>query len=327
MIANPETGVLSIRATSRQHEKIQEFLDRVTSRARRQVLIEATVVEVQLNNNYQQGIDWSRMRLDGTGFKFVFGAAGLLTAPASSIFQLAYANPDSRLGNISATAKLLESFGNVKVLSSPKLSVLNNQTAVLKVVDNTVYFTIETNTNQNQTQTVTTFTTTVHSVPVGFVMNVTPQISDESTVLLNIRPSISRIIGVATDPNPALKDRGIVNEIPVIRSREMESMLRVDDGNIAVMGGLMEDLLDLKDDTVPGASRIPGAGALFQNRNDTTRKTELVVFLRPVVVRDASIAGDYGSFRDQLPGDDFFSDTHGPGPWGPKPNRGGGSGQ
>jgi len=327
VIANPETGVLSIRATSRQHEKIQEFLDRVTSRARRQVLIEATVVEVQLNNNYQQGIDWSRMRLDGTGFKFVFGAAGLLTAPASSIFQLAYANPDSRLGNISATAKLLESFGNVKVLSSPKLSVLNNQTAVLKVVDNTVYFTIETNTNQNQTQTVTTFTTTVHSVPVGFVMNVTPQISDESTVLLNIRPSISRIIGVATDPNPALKDRGIVNEIPVIRSREMESMLRVDDGNIAVMGGLMEDLLDLKDDTVPGASRIPGAGALFQNRNDTTRKTELVVFLRPVVVRDASIAGDYGSFRDQLPGDDFFSDTPGPGPWGPKPNRGGGSGQ
>lgn len=327
VIANPETGVLSIRATSRQHAKIQEFLDRVTTRARRQALIEATVVEVQLNNNYQQGIDWSRLALGGTGFKFVLGAAGTLAAPAASIFQLGYTNPDSRVGNISATAKLLESFGNVKVLSSPKLSVLNNQTAVLKVVDNSVYFTIDTNTNQNQTQTVTTFTTTVHSVPVGFVMNVTPQISDDGTVLLNIRPSISRIIGTATDPNPALKDRGIVNEIPVIRSREMESMLRIEDGNIAVMGGLMEDLLDLSDDTVPGLSRIPAAGALFQNRNDTTRKTELVIFLRPVVIRDASVDGDYRAYRDKLPGDDFFADNPGPGAWGPGPNHGGGSGQ
>ena len=144
------------------------------------------------------------------------------------------------------------------------------------MVDNNVYFTVSSNTNQNQTQTIITFTTTVHSVPVGFVMNVTPQISENDTVLLNIRPTLSRVIGVATDPNPALKagtntglDKDIVNEIPIIRSREMESMIKVDNGNIAVMGGIMEDVLDNTDNAVPGLSRIPLVGNLFTHRNDT----------------------------------------------------------
>lgn len=329
VIANPETGILSIRASSRQHEKIQEFLDKVSSRARKQVLIEASVAEVSLSNNYQQGIDWSRLSLTGTGFALAMKAAGALSAPASSIFALTYTNADSRVGNLSGTVKLLESFGSVKVLSSPKLSVLNNQTAILKVVDNTVYFTIESNTNQNANQTSTTFTTTVHSIPVGLVMNVTPQISDDGSVLLNVRPSISRIIGVATDPNPALKDKNltapIVNEIPIVRSREMESILRVDDGNIAVLGGLMEDTINFKDDGVPGASRLPGLGALFQNRNDTSQKTELVIFLRPVIIRDASVEGDYKNYRNSLPNQDFFSNNPGPGAWGPPPNEGGGT--
>ena len=313
VIANPETGVITVRATSRQHEKVQEFLDQVVSSARRQVLIEATIAEVQLSDNYQQGIDWSRVRFDRLGFSLIQEASGKISSPPSSLFQLKYENPGSRLGNISATASLLEAFGNVKVLSSPRLSVLNNQTAVLKVVDNNVYFTVSSNTNQNQTQTIITFTTTVHSVPVGFVMNVTPQISENDTVLLNIRPTLSRVIGVATDPNPALKagtntglDKDIVNEIPIIRSREMESMIKVDNGNIAVMGGIMEDVLDNTDNAVPGLSRIPLVGNLFTHRNDTRRKTELVVFLRPVVVKDASIQGDYAEYRNQLPGQDFF---------------------
>ena len=313
VIANPESGIITVRATSRQHEKVQEFLDQVISSARRQVLIEATIAEVQLSDNYQQGIDWSRVRFDRLGFSLTQAATGNISSPPSSLFQLRYQNPGSQLGNISATASLLEAFGNVKVLSSPRLSVLNNQTAVLKVVDNNVYFTVSSNTNQNQTQTVVTYTTTVHSVPVGFVMNVTPQISENDTVLLNIRPTLSRIIGVATDPNPALKagtgtglSDDIVNQIPIIRSREMESMIKVDNGNIAVMGGIMEDVLDNTDNAVPGLSRIPLIGNLFTHRNDTRRKTELVVFLRPVVVKDASIQGDYADYRNQLPDQSFF---------------------
>ena len=178
---------------------------------------------------------------------------------------------------------------------------------MLKVVDNAVYFTIESDTNQNQNQTLTTFTTTVHSVPVGFVMNVTPQVSENDTVLLNLRPSLSRIIGQATDPNPALEEQGIINTIPIIRSREIESVIRVSNGNIAVMGGLMEDMRNDTDDAVPMLSRIPLVGELFINRNDTTTKTELVIFLRPTVIREASLEGDYRGLRDKLPQSDFFS--------------------
>lgn len=320
VIAHPESGVLTIRATSRQHERIQEFLDTVLNSAKRQVLIEATIAEVELNNNYQQGIDWQVAPFGAAGFKIVQGVASTgvnsIVAPASSLLQLGYTNAQK---NMSATVKLLESFGNVKVLSSPKISVLNNQTAVLKVVDNNVYFTIKADTTQNQTTTVTTFTTTLNQVPVGFVMNVTPQISDTDNVLLNIRPSISRIVSYVNDPNPALKattangfGTDIVSQIPVIRSREMESVIRVENGNIAVMGGLMEDTLTNIDNAVPGISRIPGVGQLFTQRDDRVKKTELVVFLRPIVVKEASIEGDYGSFRSALPGKDFFTDIPDP---------------
>lgn len=320
VIANPETGIITVRATARQHEKVQEFLDRVMASAQRQVLIEATVVEVQLTDNYQQGIDWSKMALGAVGFKLVQKAVGGIAAPASSLFELTYTNPTSRYGNISATVKLLENFGNVKVLSSPKLSVMNNQTAVLKVVDNTVYFTIQSSSSQNQTQTVVTYTTTVHSVPVGFVMNVTPQISENESVLLNIRPTISRIIGVATDPNPALK-RGvggltedIVNEIPIVRARELESMIRVENGNIAVMGGLMEDVVEKSDQAVPGLYKAPLFGNIFTNRDNTRRKTELVIFLRPTVIKSPSVEGDFSAFRKQLPDENFFGNNPGPEP-------------
>jgi len=320
VIAHPESGVLTIRATSRQHEKIQEFLDTVLNSAKRQVLIEATIAEVELSNNYQQGIDWQVAPFGAAGFKVVQGVLSTgvnsIAAPASSLLQLGYTNAQK---NMSATVKLLESFGNVKVLSSPKISVLNNQTAVLKVVDNNVYFTIKADTTQNQTTTVTTFTTTLNQVPVGFVMNVTPQISDTDNVLLNIRPSISRIVSYVNDPNPALKattangfGSDILSQIPVIRSREMESVIRVENGNIAVMGGLMEDTLTNIDNAVPGISRIPGLGQLFTQRDDRVKKTELVIFLRPIVVREASVEGDYSAFRSALPGKDFFTDVPDP---------------
>jgi MSHA type pilus biogenesis protein MshL len=311
VIANPETGVVTVRATTRQHEKVQEFLDQVMNSARRQVLIEATIAEVNLSQNYQQGVDWSRINLSGYGFRVVQRASGSITAPTGSIFELGY---DSKGGNFSGAIKLLESFGDVKVLSSPKISVLNNQTAVLKVVDNSVYFTIEANISRGSqgTQDLVTYNTTVHTVPIGLVLNVTPQIAESDSVLLNLRPSLSRVIGQALDPNPALKELNIQNQVPIVRAREIESMMRVSSGNIAVMGGLMEDMLDKTDDTTPILSNVPVVGALFQNRNDTKRKTELVIFLRPTVIRDASLTGDYASFQNQVPDGSFFDRSIGP---------------
>lgn len=295
-----------IRATSRQHEKIQEFLDQVLSSAKRQVLIEATIVEVQLNNQYQQGIDWSAARRGSTGFTFNQSASGTTTAsPTGSIFVLGAAAPN--YGNLLASVRLLESFGNVRVLSSPRLTVLNNQTAILKVVDNQVYFTIQGTTVPGtiNSATITTFTTTPNIVAVGFIMNVTPQIGDADSVLLNVRPSLSRIVGNVADPNPSLG--AIPSNIPIIRTREMESLIKVNSGQIAVMGGLIQDEVNDLQDSVPGASRLAGYGGFFGNKNQTNTKTELVVFIRPIIIRDASIDGDYRGYRSYLPDDKFMA--------------------
>ena len=325
VMVNRETGILLARATERQHEKIQEFLDKVLSSARRQVLIEATIVEVRLNQNYQQGIDWAYFnqgaasRAAGQGgttrtlrinpltgdLEATAITSTLPSAVANTLFSLAFSR-----GDFLAAIKLLETFGTLKVLSSPKLSVLNNQTAILKVVDNYVYFLVKSDTSQSQSSTLTNVTTTPQSVSIGLVMSVTPQISESNSVLLNVRPTISRIIGTKRDPNPILP-ASIPNLVPEIQTREMESLMSVNDGDIAVLGGLMQDQLNNTDDAVPGISKIPFFGNFFTHRNDTTTKTELVIFLRPTVVRDASIQGNYSSFRDQLPRGDFFQDKGG----------------
>jgi MSHA biogenesis protein MshL len=303
VIANSEAGVLSIRATSRQHEKVQEFLDQVLANAKRQVLIEATVAEVQLNSDYQRGIDWSRLRTaGGNGFQFQQSSAGTPAGVTTGAFVFSLANTGA---NFLAAIRLLESFGDVRVLSSPKLSVLNNQTAVLKVVDNIVYFSVQASTTSAaNSPAVTTFNTTAQTVPVGLILTVVPQISDTDTISLNVRPSISRVLRFVPDPNPSLG--AIQNLIPEIQTRELESVLRVQNAQIAVLGGLMEDRASNVEDGIPGVRNIPGIGQLLSQRRDQSTKTELVIFLRPTVIRDASIEGDFRSFSGLLPDADFF---------------------
>ncbi len=304
VIANPEAGVLAVRATARQQARIQQFLDQVLASARREVLIEATVAEVQLDNQYQRGIDWSKLRTGSSGFQFQQSSANTPAGVNTNAFVVGYA-----LGNYNFTAaiKLLESFGTVRVLSSPKISVINNQTALLKVVNNLVYFTIQANTTTNQTSALTTFTTTPQTVPVGFIMSVVPQISATDSVLLSLRPTISRKIGDVSDPNPSLAQNNVTSLIPVIQTREMESVLRVESGQIAVLGGLMEDQISDTQDTVPGLSSVPLIGSLFNQRNQSNTKTELVIFLRATVIRNPSTDADFASYRRLLPGPDYLS--------------------
>jgi general secretion pathway protein D len=315
VIVNAESGIIVIRATSRQHEKIQEFLDQVLTSAKRQVLIEATIAEVQLNNQYQQGIDWTALRTRGattiTGTQDSPGTvSGLPSTPGfPNIISLAINST-----NISGMLQLLESFGNVRVLSSPKLSVLNNQTAMLRVVDNIVYFTVQVTAvagTVQQQSTVATNTTPV-TASVGFVMNVTPQISADDTILLNVRPTTTRLVKFVPDPNPIfvpLPGGSEVpqNLVPQLRMREMESLIKVNSGQIAVLGGLIEDSLNDVEDGIPIVNSIPIIGWFFSSRNRNNSKTELVVFLRPLVVKDASIDGDFRGYRNMLPGEDFMS--------------------
>jgi MSHA biogenesis protein MshL len=322
VIANQETGILTIRATSRQHAKIQEFLDHVMASAKRQVLIEATIAEVRLNNDYQRGIDWSRTLTGSAGWTFNQSSAGTPANITTNAFTVGYSALNM---NFTSALKLLESFGQVRVLSSPTLTVLNNQAAVMRVTNDLVYFTLQPGTTTvsatggGTVNAPPTFTTTPNVSPVGLIMSVVPQISDSDTVLVDVRPTIRRQIDSVPDPNPALANpcgtgggfgagcSPIQSLVPVIQTREMESLLRLQSGQIAVLGGLMEDTRSSTEDTIPGVNRIPFLGDLFQQRRDQNQKTELVIFLRTTVIRDASIDGDFAAFRDRLPDKDFLS--------------------
>ena len=318
VIANAENGVITVRASGKQHEKIQEFIDHIMANAQRQVMIEATIVQVDLNDQYQQGINWSRLLTGQKGF-VLSQAAGSLTnfqansttglASAAGALAISYFNPTSKFGNLAASVQLLEKFGNVKVLSSPTLSVMNNQTAMLRVVNNNVYFIVNSTTSPCSPAPCTpivSYTTTVNTVPIGFTMSVTPQINDSGAILLNIRPSITRLLTPAPDPTPGL---AFQNSIPQTSTREMESVLKIQDNQIAVLGGLMEDEINKNTNEIPLLGRIPLFGNLFQNRDDKTTKTELVIFLRPTVIKSASVNADFSEFRNNLPDQDFFKES------------------
>jgi general secretion pathway protein D len=303
VIANPESGIINVRATSRQHEKVQEFIDRVMGSARRQVLIEATIVEVTLSDGYQQGIEWSRIT-SGSEYSITRPTLTTNVPNAVSPFVLKYKSLNPL--NLLATVELLRSFGNVKVLSSPKLTVLNNQTATLKVSEDYVYFNVKSDTTTTvNVGTTVGVTTTPQSVAVGFFMSLTAQISDGDTVTLNVRPSISSISELKRDPNPIIP-KDIPNYVPQIRTREIESLMRIESGDIAVLGGLMEDRMDNKTGRLPVLGDIPFLGEVFNTRANSSAKSELVILLRPTVIRDASISGDFSGFKDTLPGKDFF---------------------
>ena len=139
------------------------------------------------------------------------------------------------------------------------------------------------------------------------MMTVLPQINAADSVVLNVRPTIRRQVADALDPNPALRQAGTENRIPVFETREFDSILRLQSGQTGVLAGLMQDIMDNTDTYIPGIRNIPILGEVLANRADLSRKTELVIFLRATVIRDPSIDGDYASLRNQLPREDFFS--------------------
>ncbi|MGR8921245.1 MAG: type II secretion system protein GspD [Gammaproteobacteria bacterium] len=317
VILNAEAGIVTVRATKAQHELIESFIDKVLVNARRQVLIEATIVEITLNDQYQAGVDWTLFLEEGAGFAIdqnLLGAGindGVIDNAISS-FSLTFVDPTVGNNAIAASVRLLREFGDAQVLSSPRLMVLNNQTAILKVVEELVYFTIQVldkdGTNNQQGRTFVE--SEVRSVPVGLVMAVTPQISPNAEVTLTVRPTISQKVGDAIDPGTQLAAQslgaageGIVNTVPIIQVREMESVLKLIDGQVGVLGGLMRDEIQTGSREVPGLADLPILGDIFFDTDEyLTRKNELVIFLRPVVVDDPDINTDLEDYRQFLGG-------------------------
>jgi general secretion pathway protein D len=288
--ANPVAGTVTVLGTAKQQELVQQYLDRVMQSAQRQVLIEATIVEVSLKDQYRAGIDWSKALQGTTGWALntLGGGTNALAGTLTPFIQATHTGSNG----FTAAIDLLESFGNTKVLSSPKLMALNNQTALLKVVDNLVYFNVKADTTTTaNVGTTTTFTTTPQTVPVGIVMTMTPQINENGMVSLTVRPTISRNVGFVKDPNPSIP-ADIPNQVPVIQVREMESLLQIRSGQTVILGGLIQDDRNNARDGLPVLSRPEGVGAVFGQHERINSQTELVIFLRPIVVSNPTLESE-----------------------------------
>jgi len=306
IIINQVAGTVSVMGTELQHQLVERYLDSIGNASQRQVLIEATIAEVALSKTYQAGVNWSSVSLSSAGFSFVQALTPAITGapsnPTATGLTIGYAN-NATNPSVQGTLKLLEQFGNVRVLSSPKLMAMNNQTALLKVVDNVVYFTIQSQISQGTTTAgnLQSFTTTPNTVAIGVVLSLTPQINENGIVTLDVRPTITRVRDFVQDPNPALIQTNpttgavtntIKSQIPEVTVREMESVLQLVSGQTAILGGLMQDSVVRNTDQIPGLGNIPRVGEAFQFRSDSVQKTELIVFVRPIVVTNPSLNSD-----------------------------------
>lgn len=296
-VVNKQGGIVTIKASAAKQKRVNEFIERLRRSATAQVLIEAKIVEVTLNREYQTGINWESFFDDN--FKLTGAFGGIDPAQLSNVFSFAI-DRDAGL-NLDAVVRLVEQFGTARTLSSPRLSAINNQQAVLTFAENEVYFEIEvereTDTTSGNNQELLTVDSQIKTVPIGIILTVQPSInSDTSEVTLNVRPTLSRITGRKEDPAVAFlaAQAGSTvtippNQIPVVEVREIESILKMKSGGIMVIGGIMEERNTNNESGVPYLSSIPVVGNVFKGVSKSTNFLELVIFIRATIVPGSNV--------------------------------------
>jgi len=282
IVVTPQTGVVVVRALPSEQDTIRDYLERAELILKRQVIIEAKILEVELSNGYQAGIDWNVVGEPSDGKSISIGVDNdSLVSPEGigGIFSAAL-----NLGDFTALIELLGSQGDVQVLSSPRVSTINSQKAVIKVGTDEFFVTDVENTTTTGTSTTTSPDIELNPFFSGIALDVTPQISPDGEIILHIHPTVSEVsdqqkqISIGTDNF----------DIPLARStiRETDSIVRARSGQVIVIGGLMKATSSDSESETPGFSDLPGVGKLFQQRRQSSRKSELVILLRPVIADD-----------------------------------------
>jgi MSHA biogenesis protein MshL len=323
VVISPQSGVVIVRALPSELREVAEFLDQVQNSVQRQVILEAKVIEVQLDDGFQAGINWAGLVTKGndamvpaqTGGGSVFDEGrslltnsegnlsplnlsqveNALTSGFGGVFSLVYYSND-----FNAFIELLKSQGDVQVLSSPRVSTVNNQKAVIKVGNDEYFITdIQSNNQTGNTSDLTTVDIQLTPFFSGIALDVTPQIADNHEVTLHIHPTISEV----EDQTKQFTVNGRDQELPLAYSkvRESDSIVRAHSGQVVVIGGLMEDISKRLEAATPGLSDIPVVGNLFKHQKNRSRKAELVILLRPVVVDDQRIWDqEVGDFKQRI---------------------------
>lgn len=312
VVVNAQAGVVVVRAMPKQLRNVEEYLETIQSIAQRQVIIEAKIIEVQLNDRFQAGINWVSVSQNSSGDTFTFGqiappadfgnnletlgGAPITVAPGTAVngfvnstlggaFTMAF-----DIGDFNSFIELLESQGDTRVLSSPRVSTLNNQKAVIKAGTDEFFVTDIASNTVTGTSSATSRNVQLTPFFSGIALDVTPQISASGEIILHIHPTVSEV----TDQQKVVTVSGESDTLPLAFSeiRESDSIVKARSGQIIVIGGLMRKSSRSANFATPVLGRIPGVGKLFQSKREVETKTELVILLRPVFVENDDVWAD-----------------------------------
>ncbi|HUJ85966.1 MAG TPA: secretin N-terminal domain-containing protein [Burkholderiales bacterium] len=332
VVVSPQSGIVLVSAPAREMRAVRQYLRESQISVERQVMLEAKIIQVTLSDSYQSGINWSAFRSTGpnvaigqsanTGATTVLGSSGqvlqgggqtlnlntstVTTAasslaadnPASGVFGLAF-----QTSNFAALLQFLQSQGNVQVLSSPRIATLNNQKAVLKVGTDQFFVTnVATVTTTTGATTQQTPTVSVAPFFSGILLDVTPQIDDQNNITLHVHPSISDVTTSETVVNLGGTVPSITLPLAKSTVSETDTIVRVPDGNIVAIGGLMSVNVSDNRGGIPGVTE-GGLGDLVRNTSRTTSKNELVILIKPTVIEsDRNWADDMRDTRERIEG-------------------------
>lgn len=320
---NKQASLLSVYATEAQHKKIQYYLNQVKQSVSAQVLIEAKVVEVQLNDEFRAGIDWYKF---ANPFGNSIGLAqsynipstnSLVSDPTTTPFQIGLfpkkVTPSGSIDangvfsfsptNLDALVKLTEYFGTTRTISSPRITAMNNQQAILSFITNQVYFTLKVDNNNTVSSSGTasnfaTIDSTPNTVPIGVILTIQPSINTiTNEVTMSVKPTISAITGNVSDPSIAFaiannqissssssSTTDVQSLIPIVEVKELDSLLKIKSGEVMVIGGLMQETANNIESGLPGVKNIPFLGNLFKSVDKATTITQTVIFLKATIV-------------------------------------------
>ncbi|WP_070989715.1 pilus (MSHA type) biogenesis protein MshL [Halofilum ochraceum] len=333
VVVDPQAGLVVVRAMPGELRDVRGYLGAAEENLQRQVVLEAKILEVRLSESNETGINWAALG-DGANGDAVIAGQGTISQGTTDVLTDSGAfDPTSitspggtggafdfggifaigaRANDFAALIRLLDTQGDVQVLSSPRVSTLNNQKAVIKVGTDEFFVT------DVQTDTDTTAATSTRSVDVdltpffsGIALDVTPQISQSGSITLHVHPTVSEV----TDQQKSITFAGQQQSLPLAVSqvRESDSVVRAKDGQVIVIGGLMQDQATRNRAQPGGLGDLPLVGGLFRQKADSSSRSELVILLRPMITGDGG--GDWSDqireMRERLPDSDVTGDGQG----------------
>ena len=288
-IINQNAGLITVTATPSQLKRVEKYITEMQRRLKKQVIIDVSIIAVDLNNEYKQGVDWSKFEL---GFNSYIGNPGSSTSSYASWTNKGNSLSDGFGRTLSIAANLnfsidgminfLETNGKAKVVSSPKVTTLNNQQALISVGDNINYRVQEQTDSGNSNSDRLTTTYKPYSVFIGILLNLLPEVSDNNKIMLRINPSLSSFKYAEDDTRG--QNTAIREIAPDTVQKKLSTVVQVNSGDTIVLGGLIGQTKNKQNTAVPLLADIPLIGNVFKSTRDGIRTTELIFVITPRVV-------------------------------------------